>query len=146
MKTRANEATYARLRAAAGDCDQEDGAGTLLAAVLGAVVGGLLWGLIILAIRWVLQLPPPAILRLTAVALLFAGTAVVFVALIRVELTVAPTPDPTRGRRPGAEAARQEESTPPARPPSHGAEAPTNTPRVAGPRVAGPRALHVVRQ
>ena len=46
--------------------------GKLLGLAAAAVVGGLFWGLIILAIRWVLQLPPPALLRLTAVALLFA--------------------------------------------------------------------------
>lgn len=110
--------------------DEEDGAGTLRAAALGAVVGALLWVVLILAIRWVLQLPPPGQLRLAAVAGLVAGTVLIFAALVRVELSVPPTPDPSRGRRPacgvappGAARASSGESAPPQ---------------------AGGRALHVV--
>ena len=105
--------------------------GKLLGLAAAAVVGGLFWGLIILAIRWVLQLPPPALLRLTAVALLFAGTAVVFVALVRIELSVPPTPDTSRGRRPERGDA-----------PSGAARASSG--ESALPQ-AGGRALHVVR-
>lgn len=100
--------------------DEEDGAGTLLAAALATVVGALMWVVIILAIRWVLQLPPPALLRLGAVAGLFGGTALIFVALARVELSIPPTPDRSRGRRPalgaappGAARASSGESAPP---------------------------------
>ena len=121
--------------------DEHDEVGplNLLAVCCAAVVGALLWALIILAVRWVLELPPPALVRLGAVVLLFAGSAAVLFALIQVELAVAPSPDPTRGRRPDVEAARRE-ATPPVRPPSPGGDASTNTPRVAG-----PRALHQVR-
>lgn len=109
----------------------EDGAGTLLGVALASVVGALLWVLLILAIRWVLQLPPPALLRVGAVAGLFGGTVLIFVALVRVELSFPPSPDPSRGRRPacgvappGAARASSGESTPPQ---------------------AGGRALHAVR-
>lgn len=111
--------------------DEEDGAGTLLGAALATVVCALLWVVIILAVRWVLQLPPPALLRLGAVAGLFGGTALIFVALVRVELSIPPTPDRSRGRRPargvappGAVRASSGESALPQ---------------------AGGRALHVVR-
>jgi hypothetical protein len=84
------------------DREDEDGPGTLLAGALWAVVGALLWVLIILAVRWVLQLPPPALVRLGAVVLLFAGTGLVFGALIQMELTIRPPVDSRRGRRPSA--------------------------------------------
>jgi hypothetical protein len=116
----------------------EDGGMKLLATACAAVVGALLWVLIILAVRWVLELPPPALIRLSAVVLLFAGSAVVLFALAQVELTVAPSPDETRGRRPDVEAARRE-ATPPVRPPSRGVDASTRS------TLAGGRALHEVR-
>lgn len=111
--------------------DEEGGAGTLLAAALWAPVGGLLWVVIILAIRWVLQLPPPALIRLGAVAGLVAGTVLIFAALVRVELSVPPTPDRSRGRRPACGAA----------PPG---AARASSGESALPQ-AGGRALHVVR-
>lgn len=109
----------------------EDGAGTLLAAALATVVGALLWVVIILAVRWVLQLPPPAFLRVGAVAGLFGGTALVFFALVQVELSVPPTPDPSRGRRPELGAA-----------PSGAASASSGESALPE---AGVRALHPVR-
>lgn len=104
----------------APDEEDESGSGTLLALALAAVVGALLWVGIILAIRWVLQLPPPSLVRLGAVAGLVGGSVLIFVALVRMELSIRPTPDRSRGRRPargvappGAARASSGESAPP---------------------------------
>jgi amino acid transporter len=59
--------------------------GGLLAMLAAAFIGGLLWIVIIAAIRWVLQLPPPALARLAAVVLLFVGSGLVFGAIVRLE-------------------------------------------------------------
>ena len=60
---------------------REDGA--ILGLLVGAIIGGLLWVVIIAAVRWVLQLPPPALARLVGVTLLFAGTGIVFAGIVR---------------------------------------------------------------
>lgn len=57
----------------------------LLAMLAAAFGGGLLWVVIIAAIRWVLQLPPPAVARLAGVVLLFAGSGIVFASIVRLE-------------------------------------------------------------
>jgi hypothetical protein len=82
--------------------EHENGAGMLVRAAAGALVGGTLWGLLILAVRWLLQLPQPIRLRLAAGVLLCAGTGLIFASLVRLELKVRPSPDPTRGRPAGA--------------------------------------------
>jgi hypothetical protein len=88
------------------DFDDRDTSGcSLLGLTLAAVISALGWLLIVLAVRWVLGLPAPALLRLGAVVGLFAGTGMVFWSLVRVELLVLPSPDPRRGRRPAGYAA-----------------------------------------
>jgi hypothetical protein len=106
----------------------EDGAGTLLMVACSAVVGALLWVLIVMAVRWVLELPP-----------LFVGTGIVFGALVHMEITITPTPDRSRERRPVGAAARRGALQRPADalPPGAAHVAPTAPPS------AGGRALHL---
>jgi hypothetical protein len=109
-------------------------AGTLLGAVVAGLASGLVWLAIVAAVRWVLQLHTPALLRLGAVALLFGGTALIFAALVRVELTMPPTPDVERWRRPTRAIPRGE--TP--------ASPPTRRDATTTPPQAGGRAIRVV--
>lgn len=119
--------------------DHEDGAGALMMIVVGALIGALLWALIILAVRWVLELPPPALVRLTAVGLLFVGTGIVFGALAHMEITIAPTPDRSRERRPVDVAARRGALQRPANalPPGAAHVAPTAPPSAGGRALQG---------
>jgi hypothetical protein len=83
----------------------EDGVGLLLSCTIAAVLAGMLWVLIILAVRWVLELPPPSLVRLAAVVALCAGSGLVFAGLAHLEITVRPSPDRNRGRRPAHDVA-----------------------------------------
>jgi hypothetical protein len=112
--------TYIRAAEKHESAQGEDGTGLLVRAAVIAPLAGLAWVVFVLAVRWVLQLPPPTLVRLAAVVGLFAGAALIFVALVRVELSIPPTPDRSRGRRPargvappGAARASSGESAPP---------------------------------
>ena len=115
----------------------DSGAGMLVASAVCAVIGGLLWALLFLAIRWVLRLPPDELLRLVAtlggVVALFAGVGIVAGALARMELAVRPSPDRSRERRPeGAAVRRGALEAAAALPPGSALVAPTAPPPAGG--------------